>query len=104
MPTSSQLAGRGKNAFLQVVERVEIGECRVDPGHRRQRAGRGVAQEAGKLLVDGEVKNGLPRQAVLAEVAEPAVVSEQVVGVGQPQRPRIEGVPAPGLPPAALPG
>ncbi len=78
------------------AEWVEVGECRVDPGHRSQRAGRGVVEEAGDLRVAADVENGLPRQAGLAEVAELVVVPQPVVDVGQAQRPWVEGVPAPG--------
>src|SRR6266516_3475625 len=55
-----------------------------------------VLQEAGDLRVAADVENGLPWQAGLAEVAEPLTVSQQVVGIGQAQRPGVEGIPAPG--------
>ena len=78
------------------AERVEGGKGRVDPGHRRQRAARGVVEEACRLCVDPDLELGFPAQAGLAEVAELAVVSCGVAGVGQAQRRGIKPVPAPG--------
>ena len=36
------------------------------------------------------------RQAGLAEVAEPLMVAQAVMNIGEAQRPRVEGIPAPG--------
>src|SRR6266516_2289813 len=88
--------GRGVVVVDGESKWVEVGERRVDPGHRLQRAAGGVFEEAGDLRVDGDVEDGLPRQAGLAEVAEPLMVPQPVMNVGQAQRPWIKRIPAPG--------
>jgi hypothetical protein len=75
------VAGRDRRSLRFVVD-----EC----------AAGGVFEEAGDLRVDGDVEDGLPRQAGLAEVAEPLMVPQLVMNVGEAQRPGVKRIPAPG--------
>src|SRR5436305_9067166 len=82
------------------MRQVEVLEQRIDPGHRRQPAARGVLEKAGTAGIKQRLLGELDIEWQLRtlDIREPVTMLKQILVIRAPQGPERVAVPAPGYP------